>query len=295
MNRPGWAWAVVAALAVQGALGQSIPVPNGSFEEPATAFVDLRIDPWQRTEKPPWFDEGGGFLWGQLVGTFANTASGKPDHIANLDGKQAAWLFVVSGAGIWQELAPEGSANPVRYEPGKSYQLSVDLLGNGGGMLPGTPLEVGFCHVRPDGTRAVVATRTLLNDPALFPVRTQMTTFRVTTPVVAASDPWAGRPVAILAVSTVSRDAEGGYWDLDNFRVTTAPAPEVSMESGPDGLRLAWATSRGWRYRAWRSGDLKAWSPLPGLVEGSGEVARVPVAREGDDHGFFRVEVAPGE
>lgn len=254
MKRLGWTSAVVAALAVPGSLAQSIHVPNGSFEEPATAFVDLRIDPWQRTGKPPWFDEGGGFLWGQLIGTFANTAPGKPDHIANLDGKQAAWLFVVSGAGIWQELAPETSASPVRYEPGKAYQLSVDILGNGGGMLPGSPLEVGFCHVKPDGTRGAVATRTILNDPAVFPVRTQVTTFRVTTPVVAPGDPWAGRPVAIQAVATVSRDSEGGYWDIDNFRVAATAAPELSIESGPEGLSLAWATSRGWRYRAWRSG-----------------------------------------
>ena len=274
---------------------QSIPVPNGSFEEPVTAFVDQRIDPWQRTEKPSWFDEGGGVLWGQLVGTFANTAAGKPDHIANLHGNQAAWLFAVSGAGIWQELAPAGSPNPVRYEPGKAYQLSVDILGNGGGMLPGTPLEVGFCHLLPDGTRAVVATRTVRNEPGLFPVRTQMTTFRVTTPVVKPSDPWAGRPVAIMAVSTVPRDAEGGYWDIDNFRVASAAAPDVRIEAGADGLSLAWTTSSGWRYRALRSGDLKSWTPLPGLVEGAGQVARLPVSKEGDDQGFFRVEVAPGE
>lgn len=274
---------------------QSIPVPNSSFEEPVTASIDQRIAPWQRTEKPSWFDEGGGVLWGQLVCTFANPASGKPDHIANLDGNQAARVFVVSGAGIWQELAPEGSAKPVRYEPGKEYQLSVDVLGSGVGMVPGTPLEVGFCHVLPDGTRAVVATQTVRNEPGLFPVRTQMTTFRVTTPVVKPSDPWAGRPVAIMAVSKESRDAEGGYWDIDNFRVTAAVAPEVSIEAGPGGLSLAWTTSRGWRYQALRSVDLKAWSPWSGLVEGSGEVVRIPVMKEGDAHGFFRVAVAPGE
>jgi hypothetical protein len=282
-------------LALPQGLGQAIPVPNGSFEEPATAFVDLRIDPWQRTEKPSWFDEGGGFLWGQLIGTFANTAPGKPDHLANLDGKQAAWLFVVSGAGVWQEIGPEGTANPVRYEVGKAYQLSVDVLGNGGAMLPTASLEVGFCHVQPDGTRAVVATRTVVNTPGLFPVRTSMTTFRVTTPAVMPGDPWAGRPVAIMAVSTVSRDAEGGYWDIDNFRVTAATAPQVTIESGPHGLNLAWGTTRGWKYRAWRSGDLKAWSPLPGLVDGSGDVERVPVSRGDEGHGFFRVEVATGE
>lgn len=287
-----WGMGILGRVAARA---EAIAVPNGSFEEPATAFVDLRIDPWQRTEKPEWFDEGGGFLWGQLVGTFANTAPGKPDHIANLDGKQAAWLFAVSGAGVWQEWSPGGTGTPVRYEAGKAYQLSVDLLGNGGGMLAGVPLELGFCTVASDGSRAWVAKQTVVNSPDLFPVRTRMTTFRVVTPVVNPGDAWAGRPVAIMAVCTVPREMEGGYWDIDNFRVEAASAPRPGIESGADGLSLSWATSRGWRYRAWRSADLQGWSPVTGWLDGTGEPARVPGLDAGEAQGFYRVEWGSGE
>ena len=298
MSAGRWTWAAClgwVVLASVRARGQVIPVPNGSFEDPSTAFVDLRIEPWQRTEKPGDYDEGGGFLWGQLVGVFANTAAGKPDHVDNLHGRQAVWVFAVSGAGFWQEIGPANSVHPVRYEPGKAYQLEVDVLGNGGGMAPGVPLEVGLGVVAPDGSRSWVAKQTIVNSPELFPVRTRMTSFRVVTPVVAPGDAWAGRPVAVMAVCTVSREQEGGYWDIDHFRVEAVSAPTAMLEAGSGGWGLAWNSSRGWRYRAWRSTDLLGWSPVTGLLPGTGETLRIPLPGVGDGHGFYRVEWVPGE
>ncbi|PYI81769.1 MAG: hypothetical protein DME26_19260, partial [Verrucomicrobia bacterium] len=68
-----------------------ITVPNGSFESPATPFVNTHVDSWQKPPKPPWYDESGGNFWDQLTGVFKNTPSGSADHIDNCDGSQAVW------------------------------------------------------------------------------------------------------------------------------------------------------------------------------------------------------------
>ncbi|MFO1502070.1 MAG: hypothetical protein U1G07_27470, partial [Verrucomicrobiota bacterium] len=68
-----------------------VPVPNASFESPATGFVSVPVDAWQKSPKPSWYEEGGGFLWSQLIGAFKNTAPTSPDHIANMEGSQAVW------------------------------------------------------------------------------------------------------------------------------------------------------------------------------------------------------------
>src|SRR5439155_12475624 len=81
----------------------SISVPNNSFESPVTVFVDTHIDSWQKSAKPPWYDESGGYLWDQLTGTFKNTPTNSSDHIDNCDGNQAAWMFAVPEVAIFQD------------------------------------------------------------------------------------------------------------------------------------------------------------------------------------------------
>ena len=104
MNRH---WNSVATLWLSVFMGmlaasaQPIPisVPNGSFESPATLYVSTFIDAWQENPKPADYAEGGGFTWDQLTGLFVNTAPTAADHIGNMDGKQAAYLFAVPGTG----------------------------------------------------------------------------------------------------------------------------------------------------------------------------------------------------
>src|SRR4051794_27465521 len=77
----GLALAIVA-LWIGSAHAQEIAVPNASFESPQTSFVDPRIDFWQKSPKPSWYDESGGFLWDQLAGVFLNVA---PTNSAYID------------------------------------------------------------------------------------------------------------------------------------------------------------------------------------------------------------------
>jgi hypothetical protein len=84
-------------------LAGTIHIPNHSFELPTTSFVSINIDSWQKTPKPDWYVEDGGFLWTQLTGAFKNNAPPSPDHIVNCDGNQAIWLFAVPEVGLFQD------------------------------------------------------------------------------------------------------------------------------------------------------------------------------------------------
>ena len=50
---------LVSLAAPDRIVGDTMVVPNASFESPLTPFVDTRIDSWQKTPKPFWYDESG--------------------------------------------------------------------------------------------------------------------------------------------------------------------------------------------------------------------------------------------
>ena len=78
-------------------------IPNYSFESPATPYVSINIDSWEKAPKPDWYPENGPFLWTQLTGIFKNTPNGSSDHIDNCEGNQALWLFAVPDVGLYQD------------------------------------------------------------------------------------------------------------------------------------------------------------------------------------------------
>ena len=43
-----------------------------------------------------------------------------------------------------------------------------------------------------------------------------------------AGDPWAGRHIGVRLLSTVGFDLMGGYWDLDNIRLTATGGPALA-------------------------------------------------------------------
>src|SRR5256885_1150268 len=130
-------------------VGGTISVPNGSFESPATDFVNTHIDSWQKSAKPDWYNESGPFLWDQLTGVFKNTAATSADHIDNCDGNQAAWMFAIPEVAIfqdynsvdWNHSIPPHDFNVI-YEAGKSYHLTVGVIGGGGNMFQGASLRI---------------------------------------------------------------------------------------------------------------------------------------------------------
>src|SRR5262245_52790 len=199
-----------------------IAIPNGSFESPATTYVSVNIDSWQKSPKPAWYQETGGFLWIYNTGIFKNTAPTSLDHIDNCDGSQALWLFAVPEVGLFQDYDSVDWRNQPNYQfnatftPGKSYHLAVGVIGGGGGMAPGATLDLRFYYRDANSNHLIVAVTTLTNDPAVFSTTTHLVECRVDTATVKTSDPWAGQHIGIEFKSTVSTNLQGGYWDLDH-------------------------------------------------------------------------------
>lgn len=232
--------AVVAG--TPGAAGEeTIDVPNASFESPETGFADPRIDAWVKTPKPPWYDESGGFFWDQLTGVFKNTEPGSPEHIDNVDGEQAIFLFAIPETGLFLDHDSIDPADSVglgtfdtKYEAGKSYRLTVGLLG-GGGILEGVSLSIGLYYRDQEGERVTAEATTVVYSTTVFSNSTHLVDFQVNLPTVSVDDPWAGQHIGVEFVSTVLPELVGGYWDLDNVRLTASSGPILLNPAMIDG------------------------------------------------------------
>jgi hypothetical protein len=218
---------VCVLFSASGFAALPISVPNASFESPVTDFVNTHVDFWQKTAKPPWYDESGPFLWDQLTGVFKNTAATSADHIDNCDGAQAMWMFAVPQVGVFQDYesmdwthtnAPL-HAFDARYEPGKSYQLTVGIIGGGGNMLPGATVDLRFYYRDALSNLVTIASTTVTNSPATFSNTTHLVDFQLRLPPIQTADPWAGQHIGIELLSTVDTNLQGGYWDIDNVRL----------------------------------------------------------------------------
>ncbi len=230
---------LAAGVALAGGVNRSwaaaILVPNGSFETPVTTYVSVNVDSWQKTPKPAWYDESGGWLWDWNVGLFKNPdiTSQNNDHIDNCDGNQAIWLFVKPEVGLfqdydstdWSEPAPT-HAFAATYETGKSYQLTVGVIGTGGNMPQGATLEISLYYRDGNSNKVTVAATSITNTIAIFSNNTHFLDFQVNVPTVRPGDAWAGQHIGIQMLSSiVDTNLEGGYWDLDNVRLSSTLEP----------------------------------------------------------------------
>ena len=215
-----------------------IHVPNGSFESPSTEFADPRIGAWQKAPEPAWYQGGGGFPWDQLVGQFLNAPPGSSNHIDNVEGSQAAFIFALPDVAIFQDYNSLSGTNTEAsrefnavFEAGKSYALTAAILGSGGGMSNGATFEISLYYRDAASNRVTVAATTVTNGAELFPTNTHFLDFQARTAIVKPTDPWFGRHIGIRLASTVGFDLRGGYWDVDNIRLTESLIPNNSFES----------------------------------------------------------------
>jgi hapalindole biogenesis HpiC1 cyclase-like protein len=233
-------FAMCFALMLAGAsalLAGTLYVPNGSFELPATDFATPEMGSWQKAPQPPWYNDTN-FPWAQLMGQFLNPSNGAPDHIDNMDARQAVFLFAVPGVAVFQDYNTLSGTNSTpsrqfnaQFEAGKSYTLTVSVLGGGGGMSNGATFQISLYFRDASSNRVTVGATTITNSTALFPTNTHFTDFYVRIPFVKATDAWAGKRIGIQLASTVGFDLLGGYWDVDNVRLTESVVPNDSFES----------------------------------------------------------------
>ena len=228
--------AVILMFAARASRLQAAPidVPNASFELPETVFVDPNIDSWQMPPKPFWYDESGGNLWSQLTGVFLNLPPEDPDHIDNCDGNQAAWLFALPDVELFQDLT-------ATFEVGQSYQLTAGIIAGGGGMRDEVPIEVRLYYRDAENNKVTAGATKFTYDAETGYVK-HFNDISVDLPPVTSTDPWAGRNIGVQFVSVLTLadlDPEtgkaGGYWDLDNVRLTkSAPGVDFTGDSFVD-------------------------------------------------------------
>lgn len=255
-----------------------IAVPNGSFELPTTPFVSILIDAWQKTPKPDWYPEDEVYSWDQLTGIFKNPAPSNATHIANCDGDQALWLFAVPEVGLYQDLAAPALPADVVFEVGKSYHLTVGVIGGLQGMMEGVTLELALYYVDAATNRLTVAATAVTNTPAVFADKTRFTDFQVQVPMVRATDPWAGRVMGVRLLSTVRPDLQGWYWDLDNVRLASFRLPAFTEIAQSDGqIQFTLESEPGQRFALLSSTNLllplAQWETLGTLTNVTGRAS----------------------
>jgi hypothetical protein len=218
--------ALAIVLSCVTARADIVNIPNASFESPVVAdappYATDAIDSWQKTPAPAWWtaptSQGGlGYpaaQWYQGVGTFLNHGN----VIDNTDGSQEAFLFSSPGLGLYQDLA-------ATYQVGRSYHLVVAFEGGGYGMAAGVPVGIVLYYRDNVGQMVPVGSATYLNANTTNPL-THLTDCPLDIPAVGAGDAWAGKSIGVEIVATNDFTAMGGYWDLDNVRLTSSvPEP----------------------------------------------------------------------
>ncbi|MGH7969552.1 MAG: hypothetical protein ACREIC_12575 [Limisphaerales bacterium] len=234
----------LAACAWNTASAGPIQIPNASFESPVvppvSPYAGPDVDSWQKTAQPAWYDpsQNADTPWAYLMGTFYNVPF-PGQFIDNCDGNQAAFLFALPEAGLFQDYDSVAGTNTTpshdfnaQFNVGSTYELTVAGLGGGGGMKAGATLDLVVYYRNTTGDMVPVASTSITNSTDLFPTNTQFVDFHLQTPVVQASDPWAGQHVGIELLSTVSFELAGGYWDLDNVRLTETAVTGLTLKPG---------------------------------------------------------------
>ncbi|MEI9894981.1 MAG: PEP-CTERM sorting domain-containing protein [Chthoniobacter sp.] len=236
LGRRSAVWALLAggigvAFSVRGQT--VIPVDNFSFENPTTTFVTTVMPSWQKVSQAADFDPNQGFTWDQESGIFVNTPpSSTTDHVTNLDGNQSAYLFSDQGVGIYQTLS-------ATYQLGQSYHLTVGIIGQGGGMPDGATIQIQLYYLTPDNTMVTLASTTATENATNFPDHTTMFDYSADVSTVGLFDVWLGRPIGIEIISPETGAAFlGGYWDVDDVRLTSAPEPASAALLAIGGLAL---------------------------------------------------------
>ena len=218
-------------------LVEGIDVPNGSFESPAVPpappYAGPDVDNWQKTAQPGWYDTNNG-PWTQLTGIFYNVPY-PGSYIDNCDGSQAAFLFALPDVGLFQDYnsisgtntTPDHALN-AKFTRGKAYALTVGLIGGGGSMAPGVSIQLSLYYRDGASNLITVAATNVVYTTNAFPTNTHLVDFQVQVPGVKAGDPWAGQNIGIQLLSTANFGNAGGYWDLDNVRLSEVVAPALN-------------------------------------------------------------------
>ena len=182
----------------------SIPVANYSFEDPngpfgtppalpyATDWIELDMDP---------------LGYSQNTGVFLNVTG-----IADANGVQLAFLGSQEGNAFLQDLN-------ATYQVGKSYKLTVGVCVSAQ-YPPLDPNALSLSFYYGDPVSDPNNYFQTASQPPLDLDPNTLIDYSVFLPTVQAEEPWAGESIGIAIRAT---GPMGGFWDLDNVRVTEYP------------------------------------------------------------------------
>lgn len=222
----------LAALALNAAFcsalhAASIVVPNSSFESPSTLPIGFSttIDSWQKIPKPAYYDEAAiGYQWVQTAGIFYDS-----NPYANHDGIQCAFMLSFPQVTLFQDATSGFNAT---YGVGQSYTMTLGVFGKS--LTPNNSLQLSL-YYRDAGNNVITvgSPTTITYNPATFPTTAplNLVDYSVTIPAVQAGDAWAGKNIGIM-IQVAASDFTGGYWDMDNLRLTSVPEPGVASLLG---------------------------------------------------------------
>jgi len=195
-----------------------IPIENASFEAPV-------VDPNSFGAMPVaegWTELDIDTLGGTNTGVFANTPADSPDHVANADGDQLAFLGSELGNGFRQGLA-------ATYKPGCDYRLSV---GVGVSMRfppsmvePVDAVELVLYYLDEEQSVVDVASATV---EATGLSATQLEDFSLYLAPVDSEEAWAGQTIG---VAIRAMGLAGGFWTLDNVRLAESVPVSIYVEN----------------------------------------------------------------
>lgn len=187
--------------------GTSLLVANHSFEEP---IIDPSTNPMLSIPTvSSWVEHDTDEILGGNVGTFLNLPSTNPASILNVDGNQLAFL----GSGLGNTLIQHLSAT---YQVGKRYQMTVSI-----GLSPDYPplyqdiLYLYLFYVDPNTLNWINISSS--TQPAIGFRVESLKDCSLYLPTVTVNEPWAGANIGIMIHAC---GEPGGFWNLDNVRVT---------------------------------------------------------------------------
>ena len=190
----------------------SIAIKNASFESPIVEPGGFGALPLVEG----WTEIDVDTVASANTGVFANTAAGSPDHVANADGLQLAFLGSQRGNALEQDLA-------ATYKAGCEYRLTVGV-GVSMRFPPADSLELVLYYR--NGAKSVdIASQTV---EATGLSTTLLQDFSLYLPKVEADDAWAGKTIGV-AIRAAGQ--AGGFWDLDNVRLTESLPVSIPIEN----------------------------------------------------------------
>jgi hypothetical protein len=247
---------LIAFLALAGGLrAGNLYVPNYSFELPNIGtnapYAAPVFDDWEEAPQPSWYNPTNfdNSPWTDLMGEFYNVPF-PGEYIDNCDGVQAAFLQALPQVAIFQSL-------DATFKAGKTYTLTVGLIGGGGGMTNGSTLQLSLYYLDASNNMITVAATTVTNTTANFPTNTHFVDFEVQITNVQSTDPWAGENIGIQLLCTPSFAQAGGYWDADNVRLVEGIyVPNYSFELPNIGTNAPYAAPV---FDSWEEASQPSW------------------------------------